>query len=433
MAISGIGSYGGFGVFGYQSQLNDYRLQQALANNSKYNSSSSSSSSSTSSTSTTGSMDFLKKYSSTMSDLMQSANTLRDTNSSGVFNDLNATSSDTSVAEATKKYRLKNTEDIQLDVAQIATTQVNNSTGVKSAEKAVSSMDFNITDGSGNNVAVKVDMTNADGGTKTNRQMLQEAANQINKNSSSGVRATLVEKDGVSSLKLESKKTGAANGFSVSGDLGAAAGAENTSQAAQNAEYTVTQGGRKNTYVSASNDVSVDYARIGVKLKAAGSTTISAQVDSDKVASAVSDLLDSYNDARKVLNDNADRGSGVTRQLNSLLRGIGTEQGFEKLGIKTNKDGTLSLDKDTLKKSLAEEPDLVKDLISGSHGIAQNAYAKANSAMTANANSLLSNDLKAIDKENAQDSINLMNMFSKSGVYNMMNYNAVGLMMNYLV
>lgn len=430
MAISGINGISR-SYYTYQSDMNQIRLQQALRNNTRYqqtiqpvdkiNSSYNKSS-----------MDFLKEYNSTMSDLMQSSNALRQSNNSGVLNQMTVSSSDQSVAEATQKYKVRNSKEITVDVAQIAAAQENASSGIKASDIATESMDFSVTDGTGNSVSVQVNMVKDDGTGKTNREMLKEAAAQINQ-ANTGVKAVVVEKDGVSNIQLQGKETGARNSFEVSGDMGAAQGLENVSKSAQDAVYSVTEGNTTREYQSASNSVSVDYARIGLNLKSAGKTTIAAQPDAKKVVSAVEDLVGSYNQALKVLNDNADRGSGVMNQLRSMVNGLSSEQTLGKLGISTKKDGTLVLDKSVLEKNLKENPEFTKEVLGGNYSVAQTGFQKASSAMRANAASLISNDLKELEQDVISDPFNFMNMYSRTGAYNMSNYNALGLMMNYLV
>ena len=134
---------------------------------------------------------------------------------------------------------------------------MNVSEGVKAADYAKEAMNFTIDDGK-NSVNVQVGTTKANGGSRTNVQMLKEAADQINK-SKVGVKATVVEKDGVASLQLEGKETGKGKDFEVSGELGAAKGAENVQTEAANAKYSVSADGRTTEYDTETNNVSSGY------------------------------------------------------------------------------------------------------------------------------------------------------------------------------
>lgn len=79
-------------------------------------------------------------------------------------------------------------------------------------------MNFSVGNGI-KSVNVNVSAVNKDGSSKTNAQMLREARDQIN-SGSANVKASVVEKDGMTTLELTGTYTGAANSFEVSGDLG---------------------------------------------------------------------------------------------------------------------------------------------------------------------------------------------------------------------
>jgi len=358
-------------------------------------------------------MAFIKNYSNSMSDMMSSANALRSVNQSGVMNDLVVSSSDSSVATATEKLPVRNAQQIDVDVKQLAAAQVNVSEGVKASEKAQSDMDFTVGNAL-NSVNVKVSAANADGTAKTNAQMLKEAADQIN-SGSSNVKASVVQKDGVASLQLEGKYTGAANSFEVSGNLGAAAGAEAVKTEAANSKYSITTGGKTTQHESYSNDVYADSYRIGIELKGVGKASIKADVDSDKIASALSDLVGSYNSSLKLLNDNYDRGTGVDRQLRNLVAGLGSEESLKQLGITVNKDATLKFDKDVFAKNMKDNPSLTKSLISGPGGIADRAFNKGSSGMNVQSSSLINGDLMGAQADSITNPMNAFGSYSRSG------------------
>ena len=97
-----------------------------------------------------------------------------------------------------------------------------------------------------------------------------------------------------------------------------------------------------------------------------------------------------------------------------------------------NKDGTLSFDKETLIANMKKEPNLVRDVISGRNGIAQAAFDRSSAAMRTNSAQLVQN-MRQTEASQATDSYHFMNTFSKSGAYNLSNYMALGLMMDYFV
>lgn len=379
------------------------------------------------------SMSFLKSYSSTMADLVQSSNALRQSNRTGVVNDLEVKSSDDSVAEASERYKARSSKEIDLQVTQLASAQVNTSDPVTSSAQAGEDMSFSISNSQGKSVEVKVSQYREDGASKTNDLMLKEAAAQINSQSDVDVKAYVEEKDGASSLRLESVKTGKNSGFQVSGDTGVADSLERVTKAAQNAIYSVTDKGVTTTRESSVNEAAIDNGRIGITFHDTGKATISSQVSDEKIVSAVKDFTKNYNKALDLLQDNTDRGASVPKQLEALTGRLASKQSLEQLGITTKEDGSLVLDEETLKKNLKKSPDLTKELLSGSNGIGQKGFQVASEAMKANAYGLIGNDLEDMQKNLLNDSYNFMNVYSQTGAYNMSNYNALGLMINYLV
>lgn len=433
MAINGLNSY--MGYYNYQASINNFRLTQALANNKRFTEAITPvprvSSNSYRNTSLTSSMAFVKNYSASMSDLMSSANALKSSNQNGVMNDLVVTSSNKDVATAVEKLPVRNKQSVELDVQQLAQAQVNVSEGVKASGKADSDMNFTVGNAA-SSVNIQVSSLNGDGTAKTNAQMLNEAADQINKRSSN-VTASVVQKDGVASLQLEGKYKGAANAFSVSGELGAAGGADAVKTEAANSKYSITAGGKTTQHESYSNNISLDSTRIGVELKGVGKTTIGADVDSEKIASALGDLVQSYNSSLKLLNDNYDRGTGVDKQLRNLVAGLGSEQSLKQIGITVNKDATLNFDKSVFDKNMKENPSLTKSIISGPGGIADRAFNKGTSGMNMRSSSLINSDLTGVQVESLTNPYSAFGSFAKSSAYAMNNYSAVGMMLNYLV
>lgn len=433
MAINGINSIG-TSYYTYQSTINNLRLSQALSQNPRASQAYSgygSKYSSSRSAAMKADISFARQYSTSMTDLMGAANELRPSNRGSVLNDLKVTSSDTSIATAKERLTVRDQKDIQLDVQQVARTQVNAGDGVRASARAVSDMNFTVDDGS-KAVNVRVGAVDNNGAARTNADMLKEAAEQINRGNN-GVTASVVQKDGMASLRLESRSTGADNTFRVNGQMGAAAGAENIQTEAANAKYSVSSNGRTMQFESRSNEVTVDSTRIGVTLKGTGRTTISSGVDVDKVASAVDDLVKSYNSSLKLLNDNYGRGTGVNRQLRNMASGLGSGQSLEKLGITVNKDATLSFDRGSLVENMKENPSQVRSLVSNVSNMAERAYAKAATGMSVSSSSLVNGDVSGTGSRSITNPYNVFAMYSRGGAYNMSNYYAVGTMMNYLI
>lgn len=161
-----------------------------------------------------------------------------------------------------------------------------------------------------------------------------------------------------------------------------------------------------------------------------------------KVTDAMQKMVDSFNSSLTSLNSNADRGSGVVRQIGRMVQSPASEKTMQMVGISTNKDGTLSLDADKLKEALTSAAagdakvgdtsrmDLIKDIIGGSSGVAAGIKRDAQDGLSQSAASLIGNDLAKISSEQSNSYIGMTSMYSKSGAYNMMNMGVVGLLMN---
>lgn len=365
-------------------------------------------------------IDFMEEYATSMTDLMQSASDLRLSNRTGSMSRLEVGSSNQDVAEVSQRMTLRNSMDLTVSVSQVATAQQNSSQGVRASSLASGDLGFTITDGSNQALTVDISSVSQDGVARTNREQLKEAAERINSRDEFGVRAYVEERDGVSSLYLQAKETGVANSFHVSVESGSLLGIEQERTQAKDAVYTVKEGNRSMEYQSSSNEVTLDFGRVNMRLKSAGETNISIQPDVSAVSESFSKLIDSYNNAMTMLNENSSRGTGVAMHQRSFQQGLAPSATLERMGITVGKDNTLSLDKDKLESRLKAEPELTKQLIGGTHSIAQTAFNKANAALRTSSESLINQSGgfgKAMSGMNA--------LFG--------NYTGLGLVIDYLV
>lgn len=433
MAVGRIGS--SMSYMNYTSSINQLRLQQAL-NNYHSNRQAVTPVKRVNQTYKDSSLNFLKNYNSKMTDLMQSANSLRGSNSSGAANTKKLGSSNNSVLTAKERFGSGFGQKLSVNVSQVAKAQMNQSAGVNAKAKASSGMNFSIrsksASGGVSSVFVQVDARKKDGGLRTNQEMLEEAASQINR-AKSGVQASVVVKDGEASLQITGTKTGEGNTFQVNGDTGIAKGLSETAQEAQNAKYSVTENGASRNYISSTNEISLDMGRIQATLKKEGTADIEPQEDNESLISGVEDLVNHYNKTVDFLRSNAGQGSEVSRQLRNMVRSLGSEQSLEMAGITANKDGTLSFDKEKLTKNLEEDEALVRDVISGRNGIAQAAFDRGSAGLRANSAGLVQESVRQAESSQNTDGYHFLNTFSKAGAYNLSNYMALGLMMDYFV
>lgn len=442
MSISGI-SGGGYG-YGYTSSINSLLQLSSLKTTASYSAVTAASkvSSTSSNTSAYSSVtSFLKEYQSELTGLEAAAAKLQTSKSGNVFTELEAGTTDESVASVKRSWRLEAGMDVNLDVHSVAQSQRNVSTANYAADLADEDMEFEIA-GPGGNQTVSISSTNANGTKKTYKQMYEEAAKAVNANSKTGVKASVENENGKVSLVLTGKDTGEANSFSVYGKTGAAAGLEYIDRAASDASYTVTQNGYSQSYTSSTNKVSIAYGRVDVELKKEGSANIYSGVDTDKIADAVQDMVDSYNSVTKLLQNNSGRGAGTAAHLSSFQRGMANEKTLAYLGITTNKSGDLVLDKERLAEAMKEDYDFVVDTLGGQFGLAEKAAQKADQALSDSVQRIVSNDLggktsssSALNSgaNSAASSGNAYTQFANfvsGGAYNLVNYYAVGMLLN---
>ncbi|MEG0687511.1 MAG: flagellar filament capping protein FliD [Hungatella sp.] len=427
--ISPISNYNS--IYGAQSALNQVKLNQVMK---KHNLSAPVSPVppvTSTDNAFADSISYLKDYSSTMTELMSSANSLRNANSANTTDALAVSSSDTSVVDASKHYGMKE-GSFQIEVEQLATKQLNESAALSSGAKATADVSLEIA-GSTGTANIAISATNAQGAQKSNSQMMSETAKAINQ-ANVGVKASVITKDGKSSLQIESTKTGTGSQLEVRGASADQLGLSTVTRAAQNASYTVTKDDVTQSYTSESNKVSLDYGRIDMTLKKEGSATLQVAPDPKKTVDAMEKLVNSYNKAVKLLSTNSDLGSGSLRRYQQLTGYVtGSDKTMHQMGLSFAKDGTLALDKEQLTENLKKDPKLTKDVISGSSGFAQRAFSSAQSSLNTSASSLIGNAIKQEEYTQMTDPINFMNSYSRNGAYNMMNYYASGMMFSSMV
>ncbi|MDB5681956.1 MAG: hypothetical protein JWO16_1761, partial [Sphingomonas bacterium] len=125
----------------------------------------------------------------------------------------------------------------------------------------------------------------------------------------------------------------------------------------------------------------IDDLLAGVKLQLVGTSTIPVSLTSttpaDALKGAVTDFVDTYNEMLKTLNEQLDPQTGPLHgdtAAQSLLRSLrsltttpiltggaaGTPTTLGEIGVKTNRDGTLAVDTNTLTHALSVAPDAVE-------------------------------------------------------------------------
>jgi flagellar hook-associated protein 2 len=252
---------------------------------------------------------------------------------------------------------------------------------------------------------------------------IRDAINRADDNP--GVSATIVNGTDGAHLVLSGTRTGAANGFTVSGsggdgglallnyDVNAGSGnALSVITAAQDAQYSIDGLAGH----SAGNTVSTAIDGITLTLVEAGNTTLSVINDSSKATSALTNLVNTYNSFVRIYQNltkydpasntaGAMLGDATLNSINSTLSRIvgGTANGttLASLGISLQVDGTLKLDSAQLSTALKDGGKQAANVFGGASGFAAqlntqlNQWVSATGVLSSRTNSI-SQQLKAL-------------------------------------
>lgn len=419
--IGSIGSYrsgnslGGYGIYTNYNMMTNLRLLQSL--NQRQNA--------VSPVNRVGAglgseaASFLKQYQGSMTKLMEAANKLRD-NGSAAKTALRASSSDSAVAKVSSA--VQNHEGrYTLKVEQLASGQTNRTQGMENSAQPSLGGSLTLKTGAG---TFQFYLSAA--GQKDVKSALESYAGEINSRDT-GVNATVVQnEDDTYSLQLAGAETGA---FTVLGSFAERTGLDQVATTAKQAVFTVqAEGEEAQSFTSDTNRIEID--GIDVTLTGTGSTELHITRQSGLTADAVQELVDAFNSSLTLLNDNAERGVGVLRQMKRMVQPPAAERSLNLVGITIGRDGTLRLDKEAFETALRESPSLTREIISGSSGLAQGIYTDGQQGLRVSSASLLSTQLQQSQLDSLQNPLNTMALYSKSGAFNLLNFYAVGALMN---
>ncbi len=261
-----------------------------------------------------------------------------------------------------------------LEITQLASSRRLASGVVADSNVSLGAGTMTISSGSGN---FNVTLVNG-------ADSLSDLAEAINQ-SESGVAASIITDDTGARLVLEGQE-GAGNIFTVSGDF---------------ADYNYPPGGAGMTLVSeavdalikidgvdlrfGSNTIENAIQGVSINLNAAApgtAITISGDQPTKTISALVGEFVDAYNQLRTALNAATAPGgagdsagplsgdNGVREMMRALsqigataLADNGPYRALSDIGIKTNRDGTLSIDKDRLDDVLAANPEAVSNML----------------------------------------------------------------------
>lgn len=287
----------------------------------------------------------------------------------GGLTSLATTSSNSSIVSATATPGAATGNHIVV-VNNLATTGAAFSDPVASATTQLPPGSFQLQVGSGSPATITV-------GSGVNT--LNDLASSIN-GLGLGVTASVVNDSTGSRLAIVSNSSGAANDFTISNATGI-----NFTRAAIGTDASLTVDGIP--IDSASNTVSGAVNGVTFNLQSAApgvEVNVSVAPDHDKVSGAINDFVKAYNAAISDVNsqfkvdgnnnEGVVAGDTVIRVLqNALLSaasyssGAGSITGLSSLGIKTNDDGTLTVDSATLNNAIANNFSAVQTFFQGAN------------------------------------------------------------------
>jgi flagellar hook-associated protein 2 len=296
----------------------------------------------------------------------------------------------------------------QLAAGQIART----TTSVTNRTTALGTGTLTLTLGSATYTADKTAMTGFLAGAGTpvtidivaGSESLDGIAAAINAKAAGITASVVTDADGSAYLSLKGA-SGAAQAFTLTAtddptgnlaqlNVGVGAAGTALTSGAQNARLTVDGV----TVERASN--TIDDLLAGVKLQLTGTSTtpvsLSSTTPADALKGAVTDFVDTYNEMLKTLNEQLDPQTGPLHgdtAAQSLLRSLrsltttpiltggaaGTPTTLGEIGVKTNRDGTLSVDTTTLTHALSVAPDAVEAMFAYSSNSTDGLTAALNS------------------------------------------------------
>lgn len=373
--------------------------------------------------------------------LSSSMNTL---NSSAFYTQM-VTSSDANAkyVSASATGATTGTYDVQVD--RIA-TKAKMTLGASDLTSSVGQGSYTITDRDGTTHAFTID------GSNDSLTGFRDAIN----NSSAGVTATIVDSGvaGASRYKLvvTSDTTGAAEnggttfGIAInSGSSTVLGGTSATSEAAQNAHFWVNgvELTRSTNTVSDAVTGMTFTLKSGGQTSASTPTTLTVATDKEGITKALQDVVSKFNAVLKLYKDNSQAATyeknasstsassealtpagafynqpalrsmvtSIRSAIMSVPAGLSGENYYQsaaELGLKTNQDGTMSLDTNALKAALDKNPEAVAEVFNKVNTVLQDSVT----AITSPGSGSLAMIRQNIDSQNSSLSLRIDSMQS---------------------
>lgn len=353
--------------------------------------------------------DFVDKF----SDLKRSSNALKSYGTSSVFKGGTYGSSDTSIVSTISTNNF-NTTDYKVEVSQLATGKAVTYNELSSTgNELVKNGSISIDNGQ-NLYTFDLNTENA----LNNKDAMNKIAETVNK-ADVGVKATIVESNGKSSLKLQSTTTGENSklGVTFDGDLNTSLSAK-TIEAGKNAKYKVNEV----DYNSENNTVNLS-STVKATLNGIGKSQISSDnVDSKKIVDAVKKFANDYNKVVSFLDKNASKSTKIEGLADSFESIKYSSNSLLEIGITVGDDGKLSINEENLKSVASSDYKKIKNAFGGTSGIASETYNIVQDAMNNSKNlypsfKLSSGDTSIYSSNNSNIIYSQYNSIYSSGLF----------------
>ena len=224
-----------------------------------------------------------------------------------------------------------------------------------------------------------------------------------------GLSATIVTDGGGARLTIKGG-TGAANAFTIAGtdtgttglslaDLSIGPGATGTTIGLAAADAELTLDGA--TFTRATNSIADLVPGVRLDLQGIGSATLGASAPTANIGQAVGDFVSAFNELHTTLAAELDAKTGDLKSdpaARELLRSLaaltttslavtaaGTPRTLADLGVRTERDGSLSVDAPTLTRALTRYPDAVEAMFADGAGATDGGLSAALAAVAARA------------------------------------------------
>lgn len=375
------------------------------------------------------SKQFINQYQNQYQSLKKAATNLDAASSNSVWNKYEGVSSNADTLTVNTQYSPKQAATYEVEVKQLAQNQVNESRPMPSNEASAIVSGKLTLKTAGREVQINVDAQE-----KTNQQVLNDLAKSINAQKV-GVTAKVITKDQNSYLEVSADQAGKNNSFTFTdaGNILEQTGLNTVKQQGQNTVANITKNGDAasvQTVQSTDNQIAIDSYRISATLKDVGKATVKVDVNADELVKNIKDMVNSHNDTVKLLNDNAGKGTAVTKQLGNLLLPPISEKSMATMGISYKDDGRLTFDEETFKTAFDKDPSQSKEIIGSSYSVSRGLINDAQQALKESSYNLVNNAMAERQTQINTDPLNFVNSYSKYGGYSALNANYIGFLFN---